>query len=126
MREVDFVLLVLFSYRAWDLLYNMLSWPEVTDENVAEFVGFYVDERKIQGDKAITTEKIFAEIEVHTPYVLLEHMVFAVTFDFASEEYMEILRNEYQIEAKKLGRTVVYSDSVPLTVSLLAFISLFV
>ena len=104
----------------------MLSWPEVTDDNVAEFVGFYVDERKKQGDTVITTEKIFAEIEVHTPYVLLEHMVFAVTFDFASEEYMEILRNEYQIEAKKLGRTVVYSDSVPLTVSLLAFISPFV
>ena len=102
----------------------MLSWPEVTDDNVAEFVGFYVDERKKQGDTVITTEKIFAEIEVHTPYVLLEHMVFAVVFDFASEEYMKILRNEYQIEAKKLGRTVVYSYSVPLTVSLLAIISL--
>ena len=89
----------------------MLSWPEVTDENVAEFVGFYVDERKKQGDTAITIEKILAEFEVHTPYVLLEHMVFCVVFDFASEEWMETLRDEYQIEAKKSGRTVVYSHS---------------
>ena len=68
----------------------MLSWPDVTDDNVAEFVGFYVDERKKLGDKVITEEKLLAEIEVHTPYVLLEHMVFAVTFDFASDDYMEI------------------------------------
>ena len=99
----------------------MLSWPDVTDENVAEFVGFYVDERKNLGDENITEEKLFAEISVHTPYVLLEQMVFAVTFDFASDEYMKILREEYRMEAKKLGRTVEYavsgSDSEPITES---------
>ena len=111
-------------YRAWDLLYNMLSWPKMTDERFDNFVEDYLDERKKLGDTKITKEKLYAELGAHIPYVILERMVFAVAFGFGSEDYMEVLREEYQKEAMKRGRDV-YSDSQSLALSaILSFILL--
>ena len=112
-------------YRAWDLLYNMLSWPEMTDEKFNQFVSDYIDERKKLGDTKITEEKLYAELGAHIPYVILERMVFAVAFGFGSEDYMAVLRDEYKKEAMKRGREVVYSNSQSLALSaILSFIFL--
>ena len=103
----------------------MLSWPEMTEEKFDQFVRFYVDEREKLGDTKITVEKLYAELGAHIPYVILERMVFAVAFGFGTEDYMAVLRDEYQKEASKRGREIVYSDSQSLVLSaILSFILL--
>ena len=110
-----------FRYRAWDLLYNTLSWPsdQVSDKNVKTFSEHYVDERKKRGDKQITTEKLLAELQVHAPYVILEHMIYSISFGFGTDDYMASLRKRYKREAQKLNRTILYSFSPSLVASAL-------
>ena len=95
-------------------MYNTLSWPsdQTSDQNIEKFAEFYVDERYKKGDTAITVKNLLEELKIHAPYVILEHMVFAISYGFANDDYyMANLRKRYKAVAKKLNRKIVYSNS---------------
>ena len=115
-----------YGYRAFDLIYNMLSWPfgEMSDEATRNvwynaYIADYVEERKKLGDAGITTQQIDEEVYVHMPYMILERMVFAVAFGFGEKGYMDALGVAYADEAKKRNHTIQYSSAVSLQSSLI-------
>ena len=105
-----------YGYRIFDLAYNVMNWPWVVDADTNErwfnaFIADYVDERQKLGDTAITIEQMNAEWFAHTPYMILERLVFAVAIEFPDKDVITALGYLYADEARKRGHTVQYSSS---------------
>ena len=113
-----------YGYRAFDLIYNMMNWPFEDDAESQyrwynTFVTDYVDERKKLGDTKISLEQMHAEIFAHTPYMMLEKMVFAVAFGFGEKEFMTAMGDLYADEARKRNHSIQYSSAPLLQSSLI-------